>query len=335
VRPTIAGRNPWLLAGRQLWHNRIAMAALVLFVLIVVICLAAPLYANDIAHVNPFVNNLNGTTIVNGKQVPLLEQGGGTLRLGETPIGPTWDVHHYFLGADSLGRDVAARLLYGGRSSLIVGIGSAVICCVIATVLALIAGFFGSATDSLLSRSMDVIWAFPVYLLAICLGTVLLTRSNGFSVGPLHIVASSLWVPTLIIALIYVPYVYRPVRGQVLTVVNREFVEAAVSQGASNVRLLLSDILPNVVSVVIVLLPLMIATTILTEAALSFLGVGVQPPNTSWGTIINDGLTLLYTRPWVTLAPGIMIVLTVLALNVLGDGVRDALDPRAKLRVKG
>jgi peptide/nickel transport system permease protein len=335
VRPAIAGRNPWLLAGRQLWHNRIAMAALVLFVLIVVICLAAPLYANDIAHVKPFVNNLNGTTIVNGKQVPLLEQGGGTLRLGETPIGPTWDVHHYFLGADSLGRDVAARLLYGGRSSLIVGIGSAVICCIIATVVALIAGFFGSATDSLLSRSMDVIWAFPVYLLAICLGTVLLTRSSGFTVGPVHIVASSLWPPTLIIALVYVPYVYRPVRGQVLSVSRREFVEAAISQGASNVRLLFSDILPNVISVVIVLLPLMIATTILTEAALSFLGVGVQPPNASWGTIISDGLTLLYTRPWVTLAPGIMIVLTVLALNVLGDGVRDALDPRSKLRVGG
>src|SRR6266516_109563 len=310
VRPAIAGRNPWLLAGRQLWHNRIAMAALVLFVLIVVVCLAAPLYANDIAHVDPFVNNLNGTTIVNGKQVPLLEQGGGVLRLGETPIGPTWDMHHYFLGADSLGRDVA-------------------------TVLALIAGFFGSATDSLLSRSMDVIWAFPVYLPAICLGTVLLTHSNGFTVGPVHIDATSLWPPTLIIALIYVPYVYRPVRGQVLTVVHREYVEAAVSQGASNLRLLFSDILPNVVSVVIVLLPLMIATTILTEAALSFLGVGVQPPNTSWGTIINDGLTLLYTRPWVTLAPGIMIVLTVLALNVLGDGVRDALDPRSKLRVGG
>ena len=335
MRPAVAGRNPWLLAGRQLWHNRLAMAALALFLLIVVLCLAAPLYANDVAHVNAFVNNLNGTTIVNGKQVPLMQQGGGLLRLGETPIGPTWDVHHYFLGADSLGRDVAARLLYGGRSSLLVGIGSAVICCIIATVLALIAGFFGSVTDSLFSRLMDVIWAFPVYLLAICLGTVLLTRSNGFSVGPVQIVASSLWVPTLIIALIYVPYVYRPVRGQVLSVVRREFVEAAISQGASNLRLIFSDILPNVVSVVIVLLPLMIATTILTEAALSFLGVGVQPPNASWGTIISDGLTLLYTRPWVTLAPGIMIVLTVLALNVFGDGVRDALDPRAKLRARG
>jgi peptide/nickel transport system permease protein len=301
----------------------------------VVVSLAAPLYANHIAHVDPFVNNLNGTTIVNGKQVPLLEQGGGVLRLGETPIGPTWDVHHYFLGSDALGRDVAARLLYGGRSSLIVGVGSAVICCIAATVLALIAGFFGSVTDSLFSRLMDVIWAFPVYLLAICLATILLVRSNGVSVGPVHIVASSLWLPTLIIALIYVPYVYRPVRGQVLSVVRREFVEAAISQGASNLRLIFSDVLPNVVSVVIVLLPLIIATTILTEAALSFLGVGVQPPNTSWGTIISDGQSLLYTRPWVSIAPGIMIVLTVLALNVLGDGVRDALDPRAKLRVRG
>ena len=335
VRPAIAGRNPWLLAGRQLWHNRLAMASLALFLLIVVVSLAAPLYADHITHVNPFANNLNGSTIVNGKQVPLMEQGGGALRLGETPIGPTWDVHHYFLGADALGRDVAARLLYGGRSSLIIGIGSAVICCLFATVVALIAGFFGGVADSLLSRLMDVIWAFPVYLLAISISTELLTHSNGVSLGPLHIVASSLWLPTLIVAFIYVPYVYRPVRGQVLSVVRREYVEAAVSQGASNLRLLFSDVLPNVVSVVIVLLPLIIATTILTEAALSFLSVGVQPPNASWGTIISDGQSLLYTRPWVSIAPGIMIVLTVLALNVLGDGIRDALDPRAKLRVGG
>ena len=103
LRPAIAGRNPWLLAGRRLWHNRIAMAALVLFLLIVVVSLLAPLYASHIAHTNPFVNNLNGTTIVHGKRVPLMEQGGGALRLGETPIGPTWDVHHYFLGADAAG----------------------------------------------------------------------------------------------------------------------------------------------------------------------------------------------------------------------------------------
>jgi len=331
----IAGRSPWALAFRRLRRNRIAFAALVLFILIVVSSFAAPIYANHIAHTNPFENNVNGTTIVNGKEVPLMEQGGGVLKLGETPIGPTWDIHHYFLGADTQGRDVMARLLYGGRSSLAIGIGSALIACLIATVLALIAGFYSGLTDSLLSRVMDIVWAFPVILFAICVGTVLLTAPNGLELGPIHIVATSLWLPTLIIGFIYVPYVYRPVRGSVLSVVEKEFVEAAVATGASNRRLIFSEILPNVITVVIVLMPLMIATTILTEAALSFLGVGVQPPGASWGTIISDGQNLLYTRPWVAIAPGIMIVLTVLALNVLGDGIRDALDPRAKLRVGG
>jgi peptide/nickel transport system permease protein len=335
LRPEVVGRNPWALAARRLWRNRLAMAALALFLFIVVICLAAPLYARYVAHLNPFTPNLNGTTVINGKVVPVMQQGGGTLKLGETPIGPTWDPHHYFLGADLLGRDVAALLLYGGRSSLFVGIGSAVICCLIAALLALIAGFFGGVTDSILSRIMDIIWAFPIYLLAICLGTELLTHSNGFQFGPVHISAASLWVPTLIIAFVLVPYVYRPVRGQVLSVVRKEFVEASIASGASTMRLIFSEILPNVVSTVIVLLPLIIATTILLEAGLSFLGIGVQPPNVSWGTIINDGEAVLYTRPWVSIAPGIMIVLTVLAINVFGDGVRDALDPRAKLRMEG
>ena len=114
----IAGRSPWALAFRRLRRNRIAFAALVLFILIVLSSFAAPIYANHIAHTDPFENNVNGTTIVNGKEVPLMEQGGGVLKLGETPIGPTWDIHHYFLGADAQGRDVMARLLYGGRSSL-------------------------------------------------------------------------------------------------------------------------------------------------------------------------------------------------------------------------
>jgi peptide/nickel transport system permease protein len=228
-----------------------------------------------------------------------------------------------------------ARLLYGGRASLEISIGSALICCAIALVLALVAGFFRRWVDSIISRIMDLIWAFPVYLLAISLSTVLLTKPSGLHWGPIHVVSSSLWVPTIIIALIYVPYVFRPVRGQVLSVREKEYVEAAVSQGASSLRLMFSEILPNVISTVIVMLPLMIATTVLTEAALSYLTIGVQPPNASWGTIINDGQDLLYTRPWVAIAPGIMIVLTVLALNLLGDGVRDALDPRAKLRLKG
>src|SRR6266516_7023104 len=238
LRPAIAGRNPWLLAGRRLWRNRIAMAALVLFLLIVVASLLAPLYASHLAHTNPFANDLNGTTIVHGKRVPLLQQGGGVLRLGETPIGPTWDVHHYFLGADALGRDVAARLLYGGRNSLIIGIGSAVICCLFATVTALIAGFFGGVTDSLLSRLMDVIWAFPVLLFAISVATELQTLHKGMQFGLVLLVASSLWLPTLIIAFIYVPYVYRPVRGQVLSVVRKAFVKTSTAQGAGNTRLI-------------------------------------------------------------------------------------------------
>jgi peptide/nickel transport system permease protein len=331
----VAGRSPWALAGRRLVRNKVAMAGLLLFLLIVIVSFGAPVYAHDIAHTNPFQNNLNGSTIVNGKRVPLLQQGGGVLHLGETPIGPTWDPHHYFLGADNSGRDVMARMLYGGRNSLLVGIGSAVICCFIATILALIAGFYRGVTDSVLSRLMDVIWAFPVFLFAICISTVLLTSGNGLQVGPVGIQASSLWLPTMIIAVIYIPYVYRPVRGHVLSVSEKEYVEASIAQGASGRRLIFAEIMPNVITVVIVLLPLMIATTILTEAGLSFLGVGVQPPNASWGTIISDGQELLYTRPWVAIAPGIMIVLTVLALNLLGDGIRDALDPRAKLRVDG
>ena len=336
LRPEVVGRNPWALAARRLWRNRLAMAALGLFLLIVVACLAAPLYAEHIAHVNPFAPNLNGTTVINGKVVPVMQQGGGTLKLGETPIGPTWDPHHYFLGADlprpGRGRAAAVRRAQfaayrhrlGGdllrdrhrdrahRRLLRRGHG--------------LRSCPGSWTSSGPSR---------VFLLRFCISTELLTHSSGFQFGPVHVSASSLWLPTLIIAFIYLPYVYRPVRGQVLSVVQKEFVEAAIASGASNLRLVFSEVLPNVVSTVIVLLPLMIATTILTEVALSFLSIGVQPPNVSWGTVISDGESLLYTRPWVSIAPGIMIVLTVLALNVLGDGVRDALDPRAKLRVEG
>lgn len=329
----IAGRSPWRIAGRRLVRNKLAMGALVLFLLIVFVSLLAPFYAHHIAHTDPFSSNLTGTTTVNGKQVQVIQQGGGVLGLGEIPIAPTWQ-SNYFVGADNQGRDVMARVLYGGRASLQIGIASAVICSFIAAVLALLAGFFRRGTDAVLSRVMDLIWAFPVYLLAISLATVLLTKSTGLQWGPIHLSASSLWLPTMIIAVVYVPYVYRPVRGQVLSVREKEYVEAAISQGASNFRLMFSEIMPNVLSTIIVLLPLMIATTVLTEAALSFLGIGVQAPQASWGTVIDDGQSLLYTRPWVAIVPGIMIVLTVLSLNVLGDGVRDALDPRAKVRVR-
>jgi len=329
----ISGRSPWRIAGRRLVRDRIAMVSLVLFLLIVAVSLLAPVYAHHFARTDPFTSNLSGTTVVNGKRVEVIQQGGGKLGLGETPIGPTWH-SNYFVGADNQGRDVMARVLYGGRVSLQISIASAVICCLIALFLGLIAGFFRRWVDAFISRLMDLIWAFPVYLLAISLATVLLTKPGGLKWGFITVNPSSLWVPTFIIAIVYVPYVFRPVRGQVLSVREKEYVEAAISQGASSLRLMFAEILPNVVSTVIVLLPLMIATTVLTESALSFLGIGVQAPKASWGTIIDDGQNLLYTRPLVAIVPGIMIVLTVLALNVLGDGVRDALDPRAKVQVR-
>jgi peptide/nickel transport system permease protein len=329
----VVGRNPWALAGRRLLRNRVAIVSLAGFVLIVVVCLLAGWYAHSVAHTHPFQSTLDGTTTVDGKQVPVMVSSTGGLGLGVTPIGPTWDIHHYFLGADDQGRDVAARLLYGGRNSLLIGIVSAALCCFFATIIALVAGFFGGIVDQILSRILDVIWAFPVFLAAISIATVALTR--GITVGPITLAASSLWIPILIISVIYVPYVARPIRGQVLSVREKEFVEAAIGLGASNWRLIFSEVLPNVITTVIVFFPLMIATNMLTESALSFLSIGVQPPDASWGTIIADGQGLLYTRPWVAIAPGIAIVLTVLFLNVLGDGVRDALDPRSKVRIGG
>jgi peptide/nickel transport system permease protein len=323
-------RGPWRTALADLARDRTAIASLAIFVLIVVVCLLAPVYAHYIAHTDPFQSNVSGTTVVNGKTIPVLAPTTTGLGLGVTPIGPTWDVRHYFLGADNQGRDVMARLLYGGRNSLLIGISSALICCVAAALLGVLAGYFGGVVDTILNWFFDVIWAFPVYLLAISLSVVLLT--NGLRLGPLSVQAGSLWLPVLIIAAVYVPYVARPVRGQVLALRGREFIQASIGIGGSDARILRRDVLPNIAPMVLVFLPLMAAINMLTEAALSFLSVGVQPPAASWGTIINDGLGLLYTRPMVAIAPGLMVVLTAVTLNLLGDSVRGALDPKARLR---
>ncbi len=322
--------GPWRRAWAQLRHNRAAMAAAVVLVLVVLACLLAPFYAKHIAHTDPFTSNVSGSTVINGATVPVLRPSSTGLGLGVTPIGPTYDPRHYFLGADNQGRDVMARLLYGGRNSLLIGVASALLCCALAAVTGVLAGYFGGVVDSILARMLDVVWAFPVYLLAICLSVVLLT--SGIRLGPVHIGAGSLWLPVLIIAVVYVPYVARPLRGQVLSLKEKEFVAAAVGVGASDLSIMRRDVLPNVLPTVAVFLPLMTALSMLTESALSFLSVGVQPPQASWGTIINDGLGLLYTRPAVTLAPGIAIAVTAVVLNLFGDGVREALDPRARLR---
>ena len=202
----------------------------------------------------------------------------------------------------------------------------------LAVVVGLLAGYYRGWIDSVLSRVMDIIWAFPVLLLGIALGTAL--ALGGLKIGPLQVTGESLWIPILIIGFVYVPYMARPIRGEVLALREKEFIEAAVAMGKGPVRIMFTELLPNIVSTIIVFFTLNIANNMLLESALSFLGAGVRPPSASWGTMIADGYQTIYTAPHLTIVPGAMIVLTVLSLNVFGDGLRDALDPRAKIRME-
>ena len=324
-------RGPWATALRKLLQDRAAVTAFAALVLIVLMTLAAPLYARSVSQTDPFSSNLSGSVVVDGQSVDVIQADTNGLGLGTTPIGPTW-TGHYLLGADGQGRDVMARMLYGGQNSLLIAGAATLITLVFAALVGIVAGFFGGIVDAVLSRLLDILWAFPVYLLAISLSIV--TIGHGLVLGPITIASDSLLLPIIIIGIVYVPYVARPIRGQVLQLKGSEFVLAAVGLGVPRRRILVLDILPNVMTTLIVFAPLMMALNMITESALSFLSIGVQSPAASWGTIIEDGQGLIYTRPMVAIAPGIAIVLTVLALNVLGDGVRDALDPRAKLRVR-
>ncbi len=328
VRGAAAGL--WRTALRRLLAERSAVGALGVRAAVVGRWLAAPLYASRLAHTDPFRSNVSGEITLDGRTVAVLQDATDGLGLGQTPIGPTGHPEAYLLGADSQGRDVAARLLYGGRASLFIASVATLICIVAGAALGIVAGYFGGLVDAVLSRLLDVLWAFPVYLLAISLSIV--TIGHGLVIGPFTLASDNLLLPALIIGLIYVPYIARPVRAQALALRRSEFVLAAIGCGVPTPRILRLDILPNVSTTLIVFVPLMMALNMLTESALSFLSIGVQAPDASWGTIIQDGLALLYTRPAVALAPGLAIVVTVLALNVLGDALRDALDPRTLLR---
>jgi peptide/nickel transport system permease protein len=338
----IEGKSPWVLAWRRLRRNWVGLGALAVFLLVVLACFFAPLYAHHVSHLGENEQNVGGTITINGKKVQVVSSGGVTtgpngqliVKPGGVPIGPQWwhAGGKYVLGADSLGRDIATRILYGGRNSLQVGIISAIICSFFSIVLALLAGYYGGAPDWIISRSFDLIWAFPVILLGIALGTALAV--DGFHHFGINLSGSSLWIPTFVISIVFIPYLARPIRGQILSLRQSEFIDAAISQGASPLRVMFSELLPNIASTVLVLFTLIVASTILTEAALSFLGAGVQPPNPSWGTLIAAGQNTIQTAPWLGIAPGIAIVVTVLALNVFGDALRDALDPRAKVRIE-
>ena len=318
------GVGPYRLALRRLRRNVAALVAAVVFVGIVACCLCAPLYAHYVAHTGPLDNHETERVKVGGHIRDVVSLIG-------IPIGPTWH-SHFLLGADFNGRDVAVRLLYGGRNSLIVGFSATAITMFAAVLIALFAGYYRGWIDSVLARMLDVIWAYPAILLGVAIGTSL--SLGGISLGPLKISGDSLYIPALIIGFVNIPYVAKPIRGQVIALREKEFVDAARTLDAGGLRIMMTEILPNLSSTIVVLVPLMVANSILLEAGLSYLGAGVQPPNPSWGTMISDGVRLITTSPFLVLVPGVALVLTVLSINILGEAVRDALDPRAVTRTR-
>jgi peptide/nickel transport system permease protein len=323
-----AGASPWRMALRRLRRKRVALAFGAILALIVLFVLAAPLWAEHVAETGPNRGHTLKKVEVDGQQREVVSVEGH-------PIGPLWfgAGGKFFLGADGrLGRDEMVRLMYGGRASLFIGFSATLLTTVLATILALLAGYYRGWVDGLISRVLDTIWAFPVLLLGIALGITL--ALGGLKIGPLEIPSGSIWITILVIGVVLVPYMARPLRGTVLSLREQEFVEAAIAGGAGPLRVMFSELLPNLSSTIIVFFTLGIANAMLFEAALSFLGVGVQAPDTSWGLMVGEGFDLIGSSPQLTLLPGAMIFLTVLSVNVFGDGLRDALDPRSKVHLE-
>jgi peptide/nickel transport system permease protein len=303
----VQGRSLGRIAWERLKRDKLALTGGVVVLVLILIALLAPVITNLLGqdpneyHEN-LIDPLFGT--------PKGSMGGmsGDHLLGVEPVN---------------GRDILARILYGARISLLVGFLSALVAVVLGTVLGVLAGFFGGWVDSLISRVMDGLLAFPQLLFIIALVSVMPDKLLGLTGSSVPVL-----VMVLVIGFFGWPYIGRVVRGQTLSLREREYVEAARSLGAGRIYILFKELLPNLVAPIIVYTTMMIPTNILTEAALSFLGVGVKPPTASWGQMLSSALDYYQSDPMYMVVPGVAIFITVLAFNLFGDGVRDALDPK-------
>jgi peptide/nickel transport system permease protein len=298
----IAARSPLQLFWRRLRTDRVALVSLAFVVLLAIVAIAAPLIVKILGLPGPYVQNLS-----------LTDEFG-------SPLGPS--AAHPF-GVDQLGHDVMSRVIYGTRVSLEVGIVGTAIATVIGVSFGIISGYYRGWVDTLLSRMADVVLSIPVLLLGLGIGAACAVRGcAGGAVQP------GVGVIIFLILLVNWTYIFRIVRGLVLSLREREFVDAARALGASNAGIMFREILPNLVAPVIVYATLLIPLNILLEASLSFLGVGVRPPTASWGQMIAAATPIFNTAWWYMTFPGVALLLTVLAFNLLGDGLRDALNPR-------
>jgi len=302
---TQPSRSPWRLFWARLRADKVALVALGVIVALVLIAIFAPL-----------VVKLAGAPGPNAQDRNAVDAFG-------TPLGPA---SGHIFGVDPLGRDVFSRTIYGARVSLLVGIVGTGVAVVLGVTVGLLAGYYRGWVDTLLSRLVDVVLSFPVLLLGIGIASAC-SLGNGCVAGA---VTPGVRTVILVVALVSWTSIARIVRGQVLSLREREFVVAARSLGASNRRIVTREILPNLAAPIIVYSSLLLPQTILLEAALSFLGVGISPPTPSWGAMIADAADNFDTQWWYMVFPGAALLLTVLAFNLLGDGLRDALDPRTE-----